>query len=57
MGTLFEIKLKSITVKENGKINPKDEGINALAITLFLPREGVPSVASVRSLKLMDNEN
>ncbi|MCF6360058.1 MAG: hypothetical protein L3J29_04770 [Cyclobacteriaceae bacterium] len=56
MGALFEIKLKSILVKENGKINPKEEGVNAFAITLFLPREGVPSVASVRSLKLMDKE-
>ncbi len=36
MGTLFEIKLKSILVKENKKINLKDEDVNALAITLFL---------------------
>jgi len=54
MGALFEIKLKSILVKENDKINPKQEGVNAIA--LFLPRECVPSVASVHSLKLMDND-
>ncbi len=56
MATLFEIKLKSVLVIENGKIEEDAEGVNAVSINLIYPREGVPSVSSVRTIELLDRE-
>jgi len=52
---VFEIKLKSIKVIENGTLEDV-EGVNLLSFTLIYPREGCPSLVSARSLKLKDNE-
>jgi hypothetical protein len=56
MATLFEIFLKNILVKENGRIDEHEEGVNALSATLHYPREGQPALVSVRDLALQDDE-
>ncbi len=56
MSTLFQIRLKSVLVKENGKIEEDEKGVNALAATLYYPKEGVPAVSSTRELKLEDDK-
>ena len=53
---VFEIKLKSIKVIENGTLQDV-EGVNLISFTLIYPREGLPALVSARSLKLKDNES
>ena len=54
MTTVFEIRLKSIKLMENGAIDT-NEGSNALGASLFYPRPGTPGVNSVRAMNLHDN--
>ncbi|WP_162054668.1 hypothetical protein [Pontibacter pamirensis] len=55
MAYLLQIQLKSVLVIENGKVE-NVEGVNGLSATLFYPKSGVPSVETVRTLKLKDKE-
>ncbi len=54
--TVFQIKLKSVNVIENGAIENNIEGVNALEASLFYPKEGGPSISSIRPLRLKDKE-
>lgn len=49
MPTILELYLEHVQVVENGR-SQEDEGVNALAATLYYPRENVPSVTTVRPL-------
>ncbi len=54
MPTLFEVKLKSITVNENGYIEEK--GLTLFEASLLYPKDGVPLVQAVTTLNLKDGE-
>lgn len=56
MPALLELFLERIQVVENGR-EEDEEGVNALAATLYYPRENVPSVTAVRSLWAMVQDN
>lgn len=58
MPAIVEIFLDRIRVVENGR-EDEQSGVNALAATLYHPRENVPSVTAVRMLQtdLADNAN
>lgn len=57
MGQTFEIKLKEITVQENGFYETDlSKASNFLEALLFYPRPGEPSVRSILELKLEDGE-
>lgn len=56
MPALLELFLEGIQVVENGR-EDDEEGVNALAATLYYPRENVPSVTAVRSLYTMLQDN
>ncbi len=57
MGQTFEIKLKEITVKENGFYETDlSKASNFLEALLIYPRPGEPSVRSILELKLEDEE-
>lgn len=51
---LFQIKLKSVLVNENGTIKEDVKGVNAIETSLIYPKEGVPSILSIRALELED---
>jgi hypothetical protein len=51
---LFQIKLKSVLVNENGTIKEDVKGVNAVETSLIYPKEGVPSIISIRALELED---
>ncbi len=51
---LFQIKLKSVLVNENGTIKEDVKGVNAIETSLIYPKEGVPSIISIRALELED---
>jgi hypothetical protein len=54
MPTLFEVKLKSIKVNENGFIEEK--GLNLFEASLIYPKDAVPLVQAVTTLNLKDGE-
>lgn len=49
MPAILELYLEHLQVVENGR-DREDEGVNALAATLYYPRENVPSVTAIRPL-------
>lgn len=51
---LFQIKLKSVLVNENGTVKEDVKGVNAIETSLIYPKEGVPSIFSIRALELKD---
>lgn len=55
MPTVFTVELDRIKLLENGAVARDAEGVNALAASLFYPREGLPSATAARPLKLVDN--
>lgn len=55
MSFLFEIYLKSLKVAENGFYDKKTP-LNLLSANLIYPKEGIPSVESVKQLKLKDGQ-
>ncbi len=55
MSFIVQVLLKSVKIIENGKVEDV-EGINGLSASLFYPKSGVPSVESVRTLRLRDRE-
>ena len=54
MSTLFEVKIKSIKVSENGFIEKK--GLNLFEASLLYPKDEVPLVKAVTTLDLKDGE-
>lgn len=53
MARLFEVRLREVYLEENGYW---ENDVNVLGFTLLYPREGVPAVATTRSVKALDNE-
>lgn len=52
---VIDIVLDEVHVRENGR-KRSGEAVNLIEFTLVYPREGVPSVATVKKAKLKDNE-
>ena len=55
MSYLIQIQLKEILIIENGTVE-KVEGVNGISFSLFYPKSGVPSVETLRTLRLKDRE-
>ena len=53
MAKLVQVRLKAVTVKENGYWEDQE---NIVAFTLVYPREGAPAVCAVRRVKLTSGE-
>lgn len=53
---VFEIKIKSIRVEENGEIETDEKGANVIEALLFYPKEGVPALTTLHSAPLKDKE-
>jgi len=53
MPKLVQVRLKAVTVKENGYWEDHE---NVIAFTLVYPREGAPAVSTARKVKLSSGE-
>jgi hypothetical protein len=53
---VYMFRLKSVKVKENGKIENEESGANILEAKLIYPKEGVPALTTLRNISLKDNE-
>src|ERR1051325_5750695 len=53
MAKLVQVRLKAVTVKENGYWEDQE---NVIAVTLVYPREGTPAVCTTRRVKLTSGE-
>ena len=53
MAKLVQVRLKAVTVKENGYWEDQE---NIIAFTLVYPREGAPAVCAARRVKLTSGE-
>lgn len=56
MSYLLQIQLKQVIVIENGKVEKDIKGLNGLSASLYYPKSGVPTLESVRTLRLKDRE-
>ena len=55
MSYVFQVRIKSIKVKENGSLNIKETS-NYISASLIYPKEGIPSIETVREVKLQDEK-
>ena len=53
---VFQFKIKSITVEENGRIKEKEKGANVIEAKLYYPKEGLPAVTTLCSVSLEDKK-